>query len=367
MTDTARVRVAVVGCGLVAQSVHLPSLDRLTAEFELVAVCDPYRSVADGLAARYRCATFTHHEELLERAAPELVLIASPPQTHADIACAALAAGSHVFCEKPVAITLGAIDRMIAARDAAGRAVQVGYMKRFDPAYEAAVADAEPDDAASLRYVSVVAYDPEYAPYIAERSLLRGRDIPAELLASSRRAEAEQVEEAVADASRATIEAFVGGYLGSLVHHLNVVTGLLGAMGEPAPLVAIAGDVGHAGQSIHGSLRLASGARADLSWIQLLALHEHEERFTFLHEDGVRSLVFPSPWLRQAPTTYQRARSVSGRTVTTSVRGHEEAFERQLVHLHAVIRGEADARNTLEEARADVAALTAMYRAAAAT
>ena len=68
--------------------------------------------------------------------------------------------------EKPLAITLQDADAIVAARDAAGRVVQVGYNNRFDRACEQ-LADELPPNADRLRYVSVVVHDPEFGPYFA--------------------------------------------------------------------------------------------------------------------------------------------------------------------------------------------------------
>ena len=66
----------------------------------------------------------------------------------------ALAAGLHVFCEKPLCFTEAEAAAIAAARDRAGRVVQVGYMKRFDPNYEAAL-EYLPEGGKGLRYISV--------------------------------------------------------------------------------------------------------------------------------------------------------------------------------------------------------------------
>ena len=61
--------------------------------------------------------------------------MAVPDAFHADVACQGLEAGLHVLCEKPLALSLEECDRIAAARDASGRVLQVGTMKRYDPAF----------------------------------------------------------------------------------------------------------------------------------------------------------------------------------------------------------------------------------------
>ena len=114
---------------------------------------------------------------LLDATPLDAVLIASPAGTHVEIVLAALEAGLHVFCEKPLAITLADIDRSVGARDRAGRVVQVGYMKRHDPAFQRALEEM-PESAAELRYVSIVVNDPEWLPYFLPGDILRGTDVP---------------------------------------------------------------------------------------------------------------------------------------------------------------------------------------------
>ena len=74
-------------------------------------------------------------------AEPDAVLVCSPNETHAEVVLDALAAGAHVLVEKPLCLTERDAARIVTARDRAGLVVQVGYMKRFDPAYEALLDD----------------------------------------------------------------------------------------------------------------------------------------------------------------------------------------------------------------------------------
>jgi predicted dehydrogenase len=352
-----RLRIGVVGCGSIAQLVHLPLLQNLPELFELAGVCDASRTVAEGLARRYGAPAFTDHRDLLETG-PDAVLIATPAALHADVAIDALDAGCHVFCEKPVAILLTDVDRMRTARAAAGRIVQVGTMKRFDPAVEAAIEDAGALDAADLLAISVVAHDPEHVPFVRPGRVLRGE---ADGSGALRETELAQVAEAVGTRDPEAVEAFTGAFLGSLVHHLNLVHGLLGAYREPLPAPVIAGDWWAGGTAAQGALRLRSGGRCDLTWVQTLGLHEHEERTLVLGRDQLQRLVFPSPWLLGAPTVYERSSIAQGGREARVVTGHDEAYERQLRHFHAAATGAAPPRNTLEEARLDIEVLTEMF------
>jgi len=276
---------------------------------------------------------------------------------------AALGAGVHVFVEKPMCITLADADRIIEARDRSGRVVQVGTMKRYDPAVEQLIAEL-PDTAADLLYVSVVVYDPEFEPFFEPGDIVRGNDIPRDLIDATRRGEAEQVEAAVGSGSVEVVRAFSESFLGSMLHDLSVVHGALERMGEPLPSRVVAGDWWNEGRSVTGSLRLRNGTRCDLAWIQVLDTFEYRETIQFVFADSVRTLEFPSPWLKQHPTTYRRAGAGGRMNVVQIAHSYDEAFARELRHFHDCIVDGKECRTPPEGARLDIEVLTGMFLAA---
>src|SRR5947199_72527 len=84
--------------------------------------------------------------------------------------------------------------------------------------------------ALELRHISVVVNDPEFAPYFEPGELARGSDVPPEVMEATRRSEAEQVKAAVGSGAPEVVQAFSESFLGSLVHDVNVVHGLLERM-----------------------------------------------------------------------------------------------------------------------------------------
>jgi myo-inositol 2-dehydrogenase / D-chiro-inositol 1-dehydrogenase len=132
------VRIGVVGCGSVARAQHLPSLRKL-AGASVVAVADPdphsrerARSLAPGAAVH------ADAEELLSRPDVDAVVVASPPSTHAELACATAAAGKHLYLEKPLATSDAEAKHVVD--DVARTAVTavMGFNRRRHPAYEQA-------------------------------------------------------------------------------------------------------------------------------------------------------------------------------------------------------------------------------------
>jgi predicted dehydrogenase len=358
-----RVRIGVVGGGLVAQAMHIPNLHQLDDRFELAALAEPSQSVRDRLALRYGIPTaYTDHHELLGQEQLDAVVVCSPNATHAGVVLAALDAGLHVFVEKPLCITINDADAIVAARDAAGKVVQVGYMKRFDPAVER-LYDELPADAGGLRYLRVVVNDPEFVPYFGPDEIVRG-EVPADVVQETRRLEQEQLEEAVGRADPEAVTAFSDGYLGSLVHDVNLVHGALERLGiaNPAPVADAAWWAG--GRALTGSVQLPSGARWDSAWIQLMDTREYRESVAFFFADSIRTLEFPSPWLRRSPTRYERSGTEGAARVATSFTSAAEAFVRELVHFHDCVTSGTPCRTPPEQARVDIALLREMFLAA---
>src|SRR5439155_12537922 len=122
-------RIGVVGGGMIAQAMHLPHLNELQERFAIEALAEPSATVRDALCARFAIpGGYGDWRAMLDGGQLDAVLVASPAGTHVEVVLAALDAGLHVFCEKPLCIALADADRIIEARDRAHRVVQVGYM-----------------------------------------------------------------------------------------------------------------------------------------------------------------------------------------------------------------------------------------------
>jgi predicted dehydrogenase len=126
-------RIAIVGCGKIADG-HVQEIQKLAHRAELVAVCDRELLVAEQLARRYGIAR--HYDDvarLIEREHPDVVHVTTPPQSHLRLGEQALAAGCHVYMEKPFALTHAEAAQLIAAAERANRKITVGYFSYFDP------------------------------------------------------------------------------------------------------------------------------------------------------------------------------------------------------------------------------------------
>lgn len=131
-----RVRVGVIGAGNIAMLRHLPAFKRCEGEgsAELVAVADPMAGAAQAAAARFGVPrVYSDYKELL--AGPiDAVSICTPNVYHEPITMAALEAGKHVLCEKPIAMDAAGARRMEERARAAGLITAVNFRYRFIPA-----------------------------------------------------------------------------------------------------------------------------------------------------------------------------------------------------------------------------------------
>lgn len=348
---TERIRIGVIGAGGVAQIEHLPNIVRLHDCFELCGICDPSLPIRECVAKRFGIATFSTVEDLL--ALPlDAVVIASPDPLHHDHVMAAFAADCHVFCEKPLAYGPEEIAAMVAARDAKGKVLQTGYMKRFDPAYEALV-HLLPDEGSDLLQVTVESYDPDADPFTRHHDWCRG-DLPAGSGAAQRARQRAQVTKAVGlELDEITYTGFCGAFASSIIHDVNVVHGLLDRLkisaGEITGAAFFAG--GRGGQ---GAIQLDGGALWTMSHLTVPRLPYYAERVTLTFETIAFELLFPSPWLNHHPTrlTVRRAVGLDLRTETIGC-GYAEAFVEELKGFHAAVTEDAPIRNTAEAAAKD--------------
>lgn len=129
-----KLRFGIIGCGVIGP-LHAFALSELP-NARLVAVCDLERTRAEAVAAKYGAAhVLTSYTELLARTDIDAVCVCTPHYLHAEMVIAALRAGKHVLCEKPMAIKGTDMDAMIAEADKAGRQLGVCFQHRFSPVF----------------------------------------------------------------------------------------------------------------------------------------------------------------------------------------------------------------------------------------
>ncbi|SCP98529.1 Gfo/Idh/MocA family protein [Anaerobium acetethylicum] len=128
-------KVGLIGCGWIAEDKHIPGLIA-NKDVEITALCDLDVEKAKKLAGLFgleKAQVYSDYKKLLTEADTDIILIATPNPLHCEMTVAALGAGNHVLCEKPMATTKAECEEMIAAAKASDRKLTVGYQWRYRP------------------------------------------------------------------------------------------------------------------------------------------------------------------------------------------------------------------------------------------
>jgi predicted dehydrogenase len=330
---TQKLKIGVVGCGLVAQVMHMHYLNELSDLFELCAICDISPSVRTTCAEKYHVSrTFFDWKELIAEPIDAVFILSSG--SHAPIAIAAAEAGRHVFVEKPMCFSVAEGRAMIAAAEAAGTILMVGYNKRYDPAYQRAVQERSALE--DLRLVKITTLESPFQPYVKQYPLISASDIPAEMVSRLRNDNRERLTAAVGSVDDVSIRAYHLILLDSMVHEFNTIRGI---MGEPDVLEFA--DV--TSNCVTVVLRFGE-TKCVVTWVDLPGIARYEMEFAFYSPSRRMTLSFPSPFVRNLPTVLSLEGGEDGGTrawETREVTSYQESFKEELVAFHrCVITGE---------------------------
>ena len=126
------IRVALVGCGVIARGAHLPAWreSARAGDCEIVGLCDAVHERAVAAGAEFGVPVFESMDAMLERTRPEVVDIATSVPSHHSLTSRAFDAGCHVLCEKPVATSLAEAEDMVRAGERADRLLSICFQYR---------------------------------------------------------------------------------------------------------------------------------------------------------------------------------------------------------------------------------------------
>ncbi len=136
--DDRLLRIGILGCGPIAQAAHLESVQK-ARNADLYAVCDADAGLGERFGRFYDARQiYGDYDRMLADPQLDAVLIAISDAFHVSAARKALAAGKHVFCEKPIATNVQDVLALAQDVHASGLVLQIGHMLRFDPGLQAA-------------------------------------------------------------------------------------------------------------------------------------------------------------------------------------------------------------------------------------
>jgi myo-inositol 2-dehydrogenase/D-chiro-inositol 1-dehydrogenase len=155
------INLALFGAGRIG-SIHGANVAR-HKHANLVALYDPFQQNADQLAAELGCEQMTP-QQVFNNDTIDAVLICSATDTHADLIEQAVAAGKHVFCEKPIDLSLPRVRKCLHSVAQSNCKTMVAFNRRFDPNFQILQQQIESGDIGTVELVSIISKDPAPPP-----------------------------------------------------------------------------------------------------------------------------------------------------------------------------------------------------------
>lgn len=349
-------RFGVIGCGTIAQVMHIPYLAEIP-EAELYALVDPAKDRVKTLAKRYDVPhIYTDHGSLLDEHTDNLdaVIVLTPSHTHADVAVDTLGAGVDTLVEKPIAATPEDANRMIEADERSDATAMIAYMKRYDPAYEQA-AEAI-NELSAINLVTAYDVDPDHGRIIDEvYDLVEGHP-PADLTEESTAKRQSDIEQTIGTDDGTLVDAY-DFQLEHVCHDLNALRGLFGKV-ERIDHVDVFAD----GRYATAHLVYEDGIRctletgdSDRKWFE-----------QFIRVDGPDGMVtvdFSNPFIRNTPTELRVKEGIEELSDAVHTPAYDESFKRELEHFIDCVEGTAEVRTTFAEARDDLEVIADLFGA----
>jgi predicted dehydrogenase len=305
---TNPIRTGVIGCGGIAQIMHLPHLIE-TPQFELVALADNDAAVLDAVADRYGVsARFTSPAAMLTGSDLDAVIVCHSG-SHRDSVLSALEAGVHVLVEKPLAWNMREAGEIAEAAANSDRVVQVGYHKLYDPGFAYAKAQLQQIDDLAFAECTVLHAADEFnrAPYAilkADGLSQFNYDLPdwptmqRGLVQGLTSGEAGRLtREAVGEERDPAVQVAFTLLTISLIHHIYTLYGFLGD-----PVRVLHTRIWRGGASLHVLIEFPGDVHCALNWHLLPYLNDYRETYAFYGNRRRVRLEMPGPYYRNFPS-----------------------------------------------------------------
>ncbi len=156
-----KLKIGIIGAGRIG-NVHAQSITYAIPEAEVAAVTDVKEEMARALAEKYGIPKYgSDYHMILSDPEIDAVMVCSPTPTHAEISIAAMEAGKHVFCEKPVDMTIEKIRATAEAAERTGKKLQIGFNRRFDHNHGQVKRLAASGRLGNIELIKITSRDPE--------------------------------------------------------------------------------------------------------------------------------------------------------------------------------------------------------------
>ncbi|HUT37564.1 MAG TPA: Gfo/Idh/MocA family oxidoreductase [Planctomycetota bacterium] len=345
-------RMGYVGCGFMAQKVHIPNILSLDG-VELTAIAELRPKLGAKVQERFRIPKlYASHAELAKDPDIEAVGVSGHFYAQGEIAIDLLLAGKDVFMEKPMAVSVEQAERILDAERRSGKRLMVAYMKRYDAGnvlVKKLVDDARKSgEMGKLRFVRNHGFCGDWTA---------GLDTPMD--------KTDEPYPAVQPRYPAWLpDEHVNGYLGYLqqyTHNVNLVRWLLDAGGDvKVKAVELDRERGYFGVVV-----LEVGGVQTVIESGAVAYHGWEEHTQLYFEGGWIKTEAPPLLLRNVPATvevYRGNTPAKSTTHTFPEGGREWAYKAEMRHFVECVRSGAPFRSPASDTLEDVRTFEAIYR-----
>ncbi|MGM0674661.1 MAG: inositol 2-dehydrogenase [Spirochaetota bacterium] len=159
-----QLRFGVIGAGRIGR-LHIEHLMRRIPNAIVTTVSDVVREAAESAAEEFSVSRVViDARELINSSEVDAVVICSSTDTHAQFITEAARAGKHIFCEKPIALEIDAIDEALGEVERAGVKLQIGFNRRFDANYRRVWEHIDAGDLGDVHMIHIVSRDPAPPP-----------------------------------------------------------------------------------------------------------------------------------------------------------------------------------------------------------
>jgi predicted dehydrogenase len=368
---STKISLGIVGLGTIAQTQHLPNIAELDDRFRITAIADISPGLVAAIAADVpgEVAASQDWRDVCADPHVDAVLLLTPGG-HEAITEAALAAGKHVFAEKPLCLTVAAATRLNAIARDRGVVLQVGYMKPHESSLDEL--RRRLTDLGDLRLVRHTVYHPEREPQLAHTTVLGFPDADAGVLADAAQHAEERTVEAIGEPPRQWGRLYRDVLQGSLIHTVSLVRLIFGELPMVCgahlwPVEQLGPDVGFGSDntdppSLQVDGMLGDQTRVEMNWLWLPSYPVYREVLEIVGTGGSMELDLPPPYVC-AQAAKLTIRDCDGAHHHGG--GTDSAFFHELVAFHAAVT-EGTLLDDARGAAADTALLQDALQALAA-
>ena len=349
-----KLNVGVVGCGQIAQISHIPYLQELP-HYQISAICDLSPKVVNKLGEKYHVANrYTDFNEMVKQDDLDIVLVAN--KNHAAPAIAAMENGKHVLVEKPIAFNLKQADEMIRAAKTNKVKLMVGFMKRYDPAYE--MMKRMMKEVEKIHLIHVHGFAGTYEINFEIYDLVSASDLDPNMLSEVVKQDQADILADIGPERDDLLDAY-DIMIHLCIHDINALHGLYGL---PEKIVSA--------QLFDSNFVIAlmeynNGVHLTWESGNLVTLVDWDEQITVFGSNKSLELKFPFPYLKNAASVLNirenEGKSASNRQIVTS---YDEAFKREWRHFYDCIVNDKQPLTSGEEAKQDLEFAVELMKAA---